>query len=232
MEMNRDLVPSAPKPADDDAGEVLCCSSPTSSLEAAMSVRNALRQKLDAAKTALDELDSDRKALAFDAHVSGADAKTKLAALNKRRVLLVADIEMLEIAILEASRRVEDAERAEALAEDGENATRAVEIAADLVVYGQKIDEALTAFSEAANGYLRAVEELNYKLGVSAPSVRQLQSALNRVLRTVVIFTPARDAVEFIAPGEQRTMTAVADGHAAAIARIAGPRLPNNGEAT
>jgi hypothetical protein len=94
--------------------------------------------------------------------------------------------------------------------------------------YGRAIDEALAAFSEAANAYKRAVDELNSKLDVSAPSGRQLQSALNRVLRTVVVFTPARDAVEFIAPAERRTMVEVADGHAAAIARIAGPRLPTS----
>ena len=231
MEMNRDLVPSAPKPADDDAGEVLRCSSPASSLQDALSVRAGLRQKLDNAKVALDELDADRKALAFDARVSGADAKTKLTALNKRRILLVADIEMLEVAILESSRRAADVERMEALAEDGEKAARAMEIGRDLLAYGKAIDEALAGFSAAANGYKRAVDELNCKLDVSAPSARQLQSALNRVLRTVVILTPARDSVEFIAPGERRTMSEVATGHAAAIARIAGPRLPNNGEA-
>jgi hypothetical protein len=54
-----------------------------------------------------------------------------------------------------------------------------------------------------------------------------LQSALNRVLRAVVIFTPARDGVEFLAPGERKTMVEVANAHAAAIARIAEPRLPD-----
>ena len=65
MEMNRDLVPSAPKPADDDAGEVVC-SSQASSLQDALSVRAGLKKKLDNAKAALDELDSDRKALSGD----------------------------------------------------------------------------------------------------------------------------------------------------------------------
>ena len=83
------------------------------------------------------------------------------------------------------------------------------------------------ALSEAANGYKRAIDTLNFKLDVSAPTGRQLQACLNRVLRTVVIFTPARDAVEFLGPLERHTMVEIADGHAAAIARIAGPRLPN-----
>jgi hypothetical protein len=52
MEMNRDLVPSAPKPADDDAGEVVC-SSEASSLQDALSVRAGLKKKLDNAKAAV-----------------------------------------------------------------------------------------------------------------------------------------------------------------------------------
>jgi hypothetical protein len=112
MEMNRDLVPSAPKPADDDAGEVLCCTLPASSLQAAMSVRDGLRQKLDAAKSAFDELDIHRRDISFDAHTEGGAARKAFDKMNKDRLGYLATIETLETAVLESSRRVDEADRA------------------------------------------------------------------------------------------------------------------------
>jgi hypothetical protein len=113
-----------PKAADDVGGCAPSNVPPASSSSAALSVRDGLRAKLDSAKSALGELDADRLALAFDAHTSGAEAKAKLTSLNKKRLMLISDIETLEVAVLEASRRVDDAARAEELAVDAEKASQ------------------------------------------------------------------------------------------------------------
>jgi hypothetical protein len=61
-------------------------------------------------------------------------------------VLKAAEIETIEVALLEASRRVADAERAEELVVDGERASRAVEIGAGLMVAAQRAAAIATWF--------------------------------------------------------------------------------------
>jgi len=194
-------------------------------IEQAEATRTALREKLDSARAALTELDERRNEIAFEAHANGGEAKKELDKLNKARGIHVAEIESLEIAHVEASRRVEAAQRDDALRDDSIKAARGMEIAAGLIERGQKIDEALRVLAEELQGYKTDLDELNFKCGIASPNVRQFQSAGIRVLRTVIAFTPLRDAVEFIAPGERRNMTETSNGHADAIARIAEPRL-------
>src|SRR5271166_5420872 len=99
------------------------------SIEKAESVRAGLATKLEDARAELEKLDARRQQLAFEAHATGGAAKKELDGLNKGRVLHVGEIEMIEVAILEASRRVEDARRGDALEVDSKLAERALEIA-------------------------------------------------------------------------------------------------------
>jgi len=179
---------------------------------------------------ALEAIDAEREGLAFAAHTGDEAAERKLAALNKKRQLAAADIEMIEVAHIEASRRVEAAQRDDALREDSIKAARGMEIAAGLIERGQKIDDALRVLAEELRGYKSDIDELNFQCGIMAPNVRQFQATGIRVLRTVIAFTPLRDAVEFIAPGERRNMVETSNGHADAIARIAEPRMIKESE--
>lgn len=201
-----------------------------SSIENAEATRQALREKLDAARGALEQIDSEREGLAFAAHTGDEAAEKKLTALNKKRQLAVTDIEMIEVAHIEASRRVEAAQRDDVLREDSVKAARGMEIAAALVERGQKIDEALRVLAEELHGYKSDIDELNFQCGISVPNVRQFVAAGIRVLRTVIAFTPLRDAVEFIAPGERRNMGETSSAHADAIARIAEARMIKESE--
>jgi len=200
------------------------------SIEQAEATRTALREKLDAARAALEGMDARRTEIAFEAHANGGEAKKELDKLNKARATHIAEIESLEAAHQESSRRVADAEHVEAMREDSVKAERGMEIAAALVERGQKIDEALRVLAEELHGYKADLDELNFQCGIMAPNVRQFQATGIRVLRTVIAFTPLRDAVEFIAPGERRNMSETSIGHAEAITRIAEPRMIKESE--
>jgi hypothetical protein len=198
----------------------------TTLLLQAQSTHAALRTKLDQARQGLETIDSQRRELSYEAHTAGGEAKKQLDKLNRDRVTQLASIEDLEHAHSEASRRVVEAERGVALEETSRQAEEAMEIASDLLALGQKIDDALASLAESANAYEAHIKTLNYRLNISHPSGAQLHAAMTRVLRTTIAFVPAmRDAVEFVAPGERRNATKVAEGHSEAIARIAGPRI-------
>jgi hypothetical protein len=185
-----------------------------------------LSHKLDAARSALASIAEQRSELAFDAHVKGGSKKAALDWLNQDRLLRQAEVEDLETAIRQAERLIEDARRAEEDAADAVKATRALQIADEVAALGLQFDAALAMLSEASNSYTKLLEELNYKLGVSHPSHAQMKSAMDRALRAVLIFTPMRECIEFIAPGERKGMNEIALKHAEAIRRAAEARLP------
>jgi hypothetical protein len=198
----------------------------TTTLEHAEATREGLRTKLDEARASLADIDERRRNLAYKAHVEGGEAKRELDKLNASYTAQLATLESLEAAILEASRRVADAERDVALEETSRQAEEAMTIASELLALGQKIDDALAALAEAANEYEAHIKTLNFQLNITHPSGMQLQSAFTRVLRAKIAFINSmKSAVEFPAPSERRTASEVASGHAEAIARVAGPRI-------
>jgi hypothetical protein len=211
---------SFPRGTGDDAGGADPFNVPSaSSLQAALSVRDLLRAKLDAAKEALDELDVKRKEVAFDACVDGGGAAKILDKLNKDRLAQLITIETLQTAILEASRRVDDAERAEALAADGVKAEQALDIAADLVLHARAIDEALATVVEEGNAFRAALRILNHQLGCSHPTEHQLQVNGERAIKSAMMFSAFR--LEHLAPHERHTFAELCEGWVATIARWA-----------
>jgi hypothetical protein len=198
-----------------------------SAIEKAEAVRDALRQKIDAARAGLEKIDDQRREIAFSAHTEGGDAKKRLDDLTALRIAHHAEIESLETAIIEASRRVTDAEQEGEFAEQAEKAARAMEIAAGLIKRARKMDAALAILAKESVAYKVEIDELNFQLGIPAPHARQFQVAAMMALRAVIQFTPMRDAIEFVAPGQRLTMVKMAEGHASSIGRIAGPRLPD-----
>jgi hypothetical protein len=180
--------------------------------------------RLDAAKEALDQLDIRRRDISFDAHVEGGESKKALDKFNKDRVLKIAEIENIEIAVLEASRRVADAERAEELAEDAVKASRAFEIAAGLLARARKLDDALAAMVEEANDFRADLRILSHELGCSHPNESQLQSLGERAVKSALMFSPFR--IEHIAPTERRTFSELCESWVTMINRWAEDRLP------
>ena len=94
-------------------------------LEKAHATRDSIRAKLDDARGALETLDGRRKELAFEAHANGGAALKELQGLDKHRASTTAEIESLEIGVIDASRRIDDAAREAELEADAEKAARA-----------------------------------------------------------------------------------------------------------
>jgi septal ring factor EnvC (AmiA/AmiB activator) len=82
--------------------------------ENARAVLQDLEMKLAAAKSRHDETHSEASAIAFAAHTGDADARKKLDKLNADAAKHGSEIMSLEAAIVEARRRVREAEAAEA----------------------------------------------------------------------------------------------------------------------
>ena len=124
----------------------------------------------DAAKGALSNMDERRKVLAFDANAQGGDAKKRAQRAEQKRAAQVAEIETSRLAIIEASRRIEDARRDEELAELGIKAERALVIRERLARRAVKLEPALATLAEEANEFQSELRELNHTVGCTLAS--------------------------------------------------------------
>jgi hypothetical protein len=191
-------------------------------LQEAEATRDGLRQKLDDARLSLAVLDEARKEIAFEAHTAGGDAEKKLAKMNKDRLALLGDIEMLEIAHVEASRHVADAERAAELAQSVERAGKAMDVAAHLSEQAHKMDDSLRQFCEAAFAYRDLLSEL-HSLGYPYPSDAQFVSYGERATKAWLMKSPWR--WEHLPPGERHEFVEMVLHHIGAIERQCAPML-------
>ena len=198
-------------------------------LEKAHATRDVIRAKLDTARSDLTTLDDRRKALSFAAHSEGGVAKKELDGLNKHRAIAVAEIESLEIAVVEASRRVDDAHRDADLQVEAEKAERALAIRESLARRAAKLDKALAALAEEGNAFHAELRELNHTVGCRSPNEFQFQSLGERAVKSALMFSPFK--IEHIAPGERRTFVEVLAAWGVMIERWAHDRLPAKSEA-
>jgi hypothetical protein len=166
--------------------------SSSSSVERAEAVREALREKLDAARARLVEIDASRAELAYEAHSAGGDAARELTKLNKARVVFELDIQNLESALLESSRRIDAAQREEALADGAVKALRRLRSLRGLMARAKRLDEALAFLAEEGNLFRQDLRELNHRLACSHPNEHQLQSLGERAIKSALMFSPFR----------------------------------------
>jgi hypothetical protein len=166
--------------------------------------------------------------LSFEAHSSGGAAKKELDGLNKHRGVALAEIESLEIAVIEASRRIADAERDKELAAESAKAERALEIASGLPARAQRLDEALATLAEEGNRFRDDLRQLNNQLGCTHPNEAQFQSLGERAVKAGLMFSPFK--IEHMAPHEWYTFEGLCEGWISQITNWAGQRLPLKNE--
>jgi hypothetical protein len=188
-----------------------------------------LSRKSDDARNELALLDEERTSIAFMAHTGDADAMKRLSGLNKKRLGLLADIEMIECALVEADRRIEAADREAAALAEAERAARAIEIAGELSALAERLDASLAKLAEDGNAFKELVRELNHRIGCPNPNEFQFQSLGERAVKSGLMFSPFR--IEHLAPRERRTFENLAQGWQEAISNWAMQRLPKKDEA-
>ncbi len=192
-------------------------------VDEANATRTSLRTQLDEARAALAQLDARRQELAFEAHANGGEAKKELDKLNKTRATHVAEIETLEIAILEASRHIQEAEHAANVAALSTCAERALQIGSENVEHARKIDEALATIVEHSNASVAGLRELN-ALGCGYPNEHQFHSLGTRSLKSGLMSSPLQ--LEHLPPSERHSFTEFVTGWAdGTIARWSEPLL-------
>jgi hypothetical protein len=195
-----------------------------SSLEQAEATRDALRGKLDDARLSLAALDEARKEYGFEAHTVGGEAAKRLAKMNKDRLAILGDIETLEEAMLEASRRLATEEQRAHRADQAERAERALELAGELSKKAHKLDELLATVAELSNDLRADIRELNHQIGCTYPNEHQLQSLGERAVKAALMFSAFK--IEHLAPKDRYKFTQLFNGWTDTIARWASDRLP------
>ena len=181
-----------------------------------------LETKLADAKSRHDEAQSEATEIAFAACTGEADAKRRLDRLHSDIAKISAEVFSLGAAIIEARRRVREAEASEADDVARAKAERALALLEEFGKRGAELDEALTAFLakwEALKSDVRQLEALGYSPSTPPLTAKNMQSAVATKLQ----FTELRQA--FLAPHERRNFVDVIEGWGRSVRMRAEARL-------
>ena len=117
----------------------------TTTTDDARKVLADLEAKLADAKSRQDQVESKSKEIAFAAHTGEADARKRLERLHADTAKISAEVLSLEAAVVEAKRRVREAEAAKSDDVARAKAERALALLEDFTKRGAELDEALGA---------------------------------------------------------------------------------------
>jgi chromosome segregation ATPase len=177
-------------------------------MDEAIATRDDLRAKLDDVRLQLEALDEARKEIAFEAHTAGGEAAKQLCKMNKQRTELIGDIESLEAAHIEASRRVDAAEREAAARQSEADARAAIEAADKLISMGEELDAAFARVAEMSKEFWSQIETLKgLKCGQPAYQAYSVQCAL--AAQTHLMHSTFN---RHLAPHERRSFSELAHG--------------------
>ena len=178
------------------------------------------------------KLASDRQAIAYAAHTGDKGAKERLRKINDETVLHNVELESVDAAIAEATKRLEAARRDEAVAADREQAEQLRARMMRLVELAAIVDDAFADVISASVEMKSLASEL-HTLGCNSPSHDQLRVISTIVAKSYMMQIPfcAREW-EFIAPNQRRTMAVAAAGWQAQIENNIAQRLGEQPQTT
>jgi hypothetical protein len=194
----------------------------------AKAVLQDLETKLAGARQRHDETLSEAQSIAFAAHTGDVEARKKLDKLNADAGKHGAEILSLEAAIIEARRRVREAEAAVADEAEDARARQALDRVDTLAAHGKALDEALEALKERYAEFSADYRRLGL-LGYGAPSWALVAVNCRTALLTGLMGGDLQ--IEHIAPGARKTYRAVVEGWAANVRARATARLNRNKDA-
>lgn len=169
-------------------------------LKKARETEAALVEQRAATCVRLVEIDEKRQALAFEALTEGGKARKELDALNRERLLIVSELEMGEVAIAEAQKRVAAAEHE--VEREGVRA-KAREVRRILDAGGERgvrIAKAAETLRDELTGLFDDLDHMR-RLGVPVAGGRLVQLSLTRSL--FAIMREAGLEVDVIPPGQR-----------------------------
>jgi predicted glycosyl hydrolase (DUF1957 family) len=177
------------------------------------------------------ELADERQRISFAAHAGGdAKARKRLDEINAATVSHGSEMESIQAAIVEASRRVEAARHDAAIAADREAASELAEQWKLFVEHAKALDKALAGVTEHGHALEAILTQVN-ALGAASPSRAQLDSLGARALMSALQKTPWAREFSPIAPNERRTFSALVESWGASVRNNVAARLGNKREA-
>jgi hypothetical protein len=190
--------------------------SPEYSIEAANNIVNELTVKHRALADKADDLAVQRRELSYAAHTGDERAKKKLDQLTRETVTLALEHENVASALVEANRKLNEAQAEAAREQQKENARKLRAVTKAFVELGNEVDELLSELATASAALKASVSEI-HGLGVGFPSHAQLQSLGERALHTSLMNTLFQ--AQHVPPGERTTFAKLIKGWAATIER-------------
>ena len=181
----------------------------TTTTDDARKVLADLEAKLADAKSRQDQVESELKEIAFAAHTGEADARKRLERLHADTAKISAEVLSLEAAVVEAKRRVREAEAAESDDVARAKAERALALLEDFTKRGAELDEALGAFLGKYAALTADFHKLD-ALGYAPTTFALVKSNMQAAAATALQFTELRQA--FLAPNERRNFVTVIEG--------------------
>jgi hypothetical protein len=191
-------------------------------VEAARKTLNDLQTKLADTRQWQIEIETATKATAFEAHVDGGDARSKLDNLDSQAIAAGREISSLETAIGEARVRLAAAQAAELDAEERAKATRALALLDGFATRGDALQQSLDKFLSQYGELSSDFHELD-KLGYPPTTWALVKVNMQAAVATSLQFTDLRQ--EFLAPHARRTFGAVISSWASHVRARAEARL-------
>jgi hypothetical protein len=180
-----------------------------SPLELAEATLSALQQKR--ARLAAKREDDDRELaqISYQAHTGDKDAAERVDAIHARKMKRESEIQSVDFAIAEATKRVQQARAAETQAQAREVVREILKRTDTLVSLAQSLDDANTLRVEASRAIadeLMEMRSLAHGVGLHVPSHDQYLAMGARADQTAGMQTPfARDVAEHLPPNQRRT---------------------------
>jgi hypothetical protein len=164
-----------------------------------------LQSKLAEARDRMIALAGDRDVIAYDAHTGDQKARKRLDAISAELATMGSETESIQAAIVEAERRVKEAEGVARSEQERANAEAALALGARLRDQARAVDDALAVVFSGFKEISDLTMELR-RLGVG-PSEQMVSVSFKTVMRSAATGSRLRDIFEAIAPVDRRTMT-------------------------
>lgn len=195
----------------------------------AQKIVNQLVAKQAALAKARQNDESEMAAVSYEAHTGGC-TEAKLETLQGRVIKREVEAKSLDSAILEARRRVAEAQNSEREAEQRKIAEEIIELAGVLRKLGANAEHGLKFMIENSNAIGECIAELQQR-GLGNPSAQQLQSLGSRAILGAIVDSPFAKSFEHIAPRERQSFAQFTASWAAAIERAVGAKTNNKEDA-
>jgi hypothetical protein len=192
-------------------------------LRDARDVHNSLISERAAFDQRAADLAAERERISFSAFRGDLPAKRRLSQIHNEVAKQTSEVASIDAAILEAIRRVADAEADQHAAQEADRAREALSLLSDFREHGARLDDAVKALIGSYEHFKSCARSLR-ALGASPVSEQLQRVAMRRALIAGLISTDMQ--VEHLAPNERHSFSELCAAWASSIEGWAARRLP------